>query len=142
MVNPSGRQDALQVERHYVEAMIAQAQAESPLECCGIIAGRDGRVAKLFPAANAEKSPVRYSISPQELFSIYEEIEAKGWELLGIYHSHTKSEAYPSATDVELAFWPDSYYLIISLKDPARPVIRAYRIVESTISEVALRPIA
>jgi proteasome lid subunit RPN8/RPN11 len=121
--------------RNFADEMIAHAQAEAPNEACGLLAGSEGRVLKLFRATNADASPLRYSIEPKELLHYMREIDDKGWELLAIYHSHTHSEAYPSTTDVELAFYPDSLYLIISLKDRQAPIIRGFRIVDGAITE-------
>lgn len=127
------------LEKKYADEMIRHARSEAPNECCGILAGSNDRVTKLYRSTNAEGSPVRYNIDPQELLAIYKEIEDKDWELLGIYHSHTHTEAYPSATDVTLALWPESLYFIISLKDPGQVVIRAFQIIEGEISEPELR---
>jgi proteasome lid subunit RPN8/RPN11 len=69
-----------------------------------------------------------YVMEPREQLRIMDEIDDAGWELLAIYHSHTRSAAYPSRTDVELAFYPQTSYLIVSLADRDRPEIRAYRI--------------
>jgi len=125
----------LELERRFVEEMIAHARQEAPNECCGIIAGQDGRAVKLFRARNAEASPYRYNVDPQDLFRIYRECEAQGWDFLAIYHSHTFTEAYPSATDVRLAFWPESYYVLVSLADPQQPVVRAFRVTEGQAEE-------
>lgn len=123
------------LEKRHAEEMIAHARAEAPNECCGVLAGESGKITKLFSATNAEMSPVRYNIDSRELLRIYQEIERKGWEFLGIYHSHTHSHAYPSSTDVQLALWPDSIYFIVSLIDKERPQIRAFRIINGVISE-------
>jgi proteasome lid subunit RPN8/RPN11 len=123
------------LKKRYAEEMIAHARAEAPNECCGVLAGESGRITKLFRATNAEMSPVRYNIDSRELLGIYQEIERKEWEFLGIYHSHTHSQAYPSSTDVQLALWPDSIYFIVSLMDKERPQIRAFRIIDGMISE-------
>jgi [CysO sulfur-carrier protein]-S-L-cysteine hydrolase len=123
------------LEKKYADLMVAHAQAEAPNECCGILAGSDGKVIKLYQAVNAEHSPLRYSVGPEELLSIYREIEEKGWKLLGIYHSHTHSEAYPSERDVKYAFWSEALYFIISLISPSLPVIKIFRIVKSKITE-------
>jgi len=127
------------LERKHADEIIAQAREEAPNECCGVLAGRDGRVEKLFRAINAEKSPDRYNVDPHELFRIHQQCFAKGWDFLAIYHSHTHTEAYPSPTDVRLAAWPDSTYIIVSLVDPENPVLRAFRIQEGRVSEEELR---
>jgi len=127
------------LERQYADEIIAQAREEAPNECCGVLAGRDGRVEKLFRAVNAEKSPYRYNVDPQDLLRIYRECDANGWDFLAIYHSHTHTEAYPSPTDARLAAWPDSIYIIVSLAEPENPVLRAFRIQEERVSEEELR---
>ena len=114
--------------KEYADEMIAHAREENPNECCGILGGRDGVVAKLYRATNADHSPYRYTVAPGDLFRIDKEIRDNGWEWVGIYHSHTFVEAYPSATDVNLAFWPDALYFLVSLMNPDRPVVRAFHI--------------
>ena len=126
---------ALHLTNEQAEEMIQHALAEHPNEACGLLAGKDGRVEKVYQMTNAEHSPVTYRLDPEEQYRAFMEIEEEGWELLAIYHSHSHSPAYPSATDLELAFYPDSLYLIISLADRARPIIRAFRIVEGMIEE-------
>lgn len=113
--------------------MIAHAFKEDPNECCGMLAIDAGRVVEVFPLRNAEASPVRYNIDPDDLFTVVK-IESKGHDL-GIFHSHTHSEAYPSETDIRLATYPDAYYVIISLADREHPVIRAYRIRDGQVTE-------
>ncbi|MBI4297512.1 MAG: M67 family metallopeptidase [Chloroflexi bacterium] len=124
--------------KHYTQEMIDHARAEAPNECCGILAGKDDKVEKLYRGINADGSPVRYKLDSRQQFRIYREIEDNGWDVLGVYHSHTHTQAYPSATDVELAFWPDSLYFIISLQDPTRPLLRAFHIREGKIEEEIL----
>ncbi|GBD13126.1 CysO-cysteine peptidase [bacterium HR24] len=125
----------LRLPKSYLDEIVAHAKAEAPNECCGIIAGADGRAAKLYRCRNAEESPYRYQVDPNDLFRVYRECEQNGWDFLAIYHSHTFSEAYPSPTDVRLAFWPEAYYLLVSLKDPERPVVRAFRIRDGQVQE-------
>jgi proteasome lid subunit RPN8/RPN11 len=134
---------ALHLTKDQVEKMIRHAQREYPNEACGLLAGkacpeqgrRDARAEKVYQMTNADHSPVTYRLDPEEQFRAFTEIEEKGWELVAVYHSHSHSPAYPSATDLELAFYPDSLYLIISLADRDRPIIRAFRIVEGMIEE-------
>jgi proteasome lid subunit RPN8/RPN11 len=123
------------VEKHYIDEMIAHARQEAPLECCGVLGGKDGRVLKLYRARNAERSRYRYNIDSHDLFRINRECEENGWQFLGIYHSHPDSEAHPSPTDVGLAFWPESLYFIVSLRDAHKPEVRAFRIREGEVIE-------
>jgi proteasome lid subunit RPN8/RPN11 len=115
--------------------MVAHAIQDAPNECCGIIAGKDGRATKLFRAKNSEASPYRYNVDPKDLLKIFRECEHNDWTFIAIYHSHTASEAYPSPTDVRLAFWPEAAYVLISLADPAGPVVRAFRIEDGVVRD-------
>ncbi len=129
---------ALLLEQSYIDEMITHAKEEAPNECCGIIAGKDGRAMKLYRAINAEASPYRYSVDTKDLLRIHREVDGNDWEFLVIYHSHTHTEAYPSPTDVRLATWPDASYVLVSLMDEAKPVVRAFRILDATITEEAI----
>jgi [CysO sulfur-carrier protein]-S-L-cysteine hydrolase len=106
---------------------------------CGLIAGRDGRPARLYRTTNNDPNPrVRYNVEPLELLNILRDIEDKGWQLLAIYHSHPANEAYPSHTDVSLAYYPDAVYIIVSLAGEDPPPIKAFRIVDSKVREIDL----
>jgi len=128
----------MQLERNFYEQMVEQGLAEFPNECCGLIAGSGGRAVKLFPMVNADASPVTYRLEPRQQLKVQDEMDEAGWDLMAIYHSHTHSEAYPSETDRKQAFYPDSYYLVLSLSDRDNPVLRAFRIVDGEISEEEL----
>ncbi len=128
----------LSLDRSYVDEIIAHARQDDPNECCGIIAGNDGRATKLYRALNAEASPYRYNVDPKDLLRIYRDIDGNGWDMLAIYHSHAHTEAYPSPTDVRLAAWPEAYYVIVSLADEANPVLRAFRIEDGQVKEAEL----
>ena len=124
------------IEKHYIDDMIAHAREEAPLECCGVLGGKDGRVLKLYQATNAEHSRYCYNIEPQELLRINRECEENGWQFLAIYHSHPDSAAYPSPTDVRLAaLWPESAYFIVSLLSSENPEVRAFRIRDGEVTE-------
>lgn len=130
----------LTLPAEFIDEIIAHAREEAPNECCGIIAGVDGTATRLFRARNSEASPYRYSVDPKDLFRIYRECEDNDWNFLAIYHSHTASEAYPSPTDVRLAFWPEAYYVLVSLEDAQNPTVRAFRILDGSVAEEELRP--
>jgi proteasome lid subunit RPN8/RPN11 len=117
--------------------MVAHAREELPNECCGMIAGVDGVATAVHRVANAAASPLRYEMDPQEQYDVWKAIESGGKELLAIYHSHTKSAAYPSQTDVNQAVaWPDQIYVIVSLQDPGAPDVKAYLLKDLRISDV------
>ncbi len=126
----------LTITRADYDRVLKHCQDEYPNEACGILAGHSGIVEKVFPMANAEPSPSFYVMDPQEQFRVMKEMRRAGMALVSIYHSHTGSQAYPSATDVSLAFYPEAVYLIITLMDRKNPASRAFTIVEGTITEV------
>ena len=115
----------------YLE-MVEHAKRESPLECCGILGGKDHTVKKAFELQNTEKSAVRYSISPQEQLKVFEEMGKDAMEMVAVYHSHTHTIPFPSETDVKLAFYPEVSSVIISLKEKD-PVVKAFRIGKEAI---------
>jgi len=130
-------------------ALVAQARAEAPNEACGLIIGdapaADGGRAFRFEATrNRAASPYRYEIHPDDLLRLTIATDDADEVFWGIVHSHTHTPAVPSPTDVGLAFYPDALYLLVSLDpdqtDPAtgEPGIRAWRIVDGTVHEVAL----
>ena len=123
------------IARAFVDEMVRHALAERPNEACGMVAGIGNRATKVYPATNAEKSPVRYLMEPRDQLRIMRDMEDQGWDLLGIFHSHTHTAAYPSQTDVSLAYYPDALYILVSLTDEANPVVRAFHIVDGRISE-------
>ena len=117
------------------EAMVSHAIGEIPNECCGILAGKDGEIRKLFRMKNVEQSPFRYSMDGKEMLEVLNQLDDKGLDLLVIYHSHTHTAAYPSATDIRLATWPDAIYVLISLMDSDYPVLRAFHIIDGEVGE-------
>ncbi len=121
--------------KRFADEIVKHARAEVPNECCGLLAGKNGSVLEVFRCDSTEKSPYRYYLDPKDQIRVMREMDRKGWELVGIYHSHTHTEAYPSKTDVELAFYPEALYFIVSLQGWHAPVIRAFRITDGQIAE-------
>ncbi len=125
----------MEIPRKLRDAMVSHALEEDPNECCGLLSKRDGTLVGHYRMQNAEQSPYRYSMDGKELLLTLREIEDGGAELHVIYHSHTHSPAYPSATDIRLATWPDAYYLLVSLEDRDDPDVRIFRIVDGEVTE-------
>lgn len=121
------------------DRMVEHAVAALPNEGCGLLAGRDGRVERFYPMRNADQSRRTYRLDPKEQFQVFNEIEARGWELAGIFHSHTHTEAYPSETDRQQAFYPDAHHVLVSLADRGNPVLRAFTIIEGVVEEQEAR---
>lgn len=127
----------IELTRSMHEEIVAHARGSLPNEACGVLAGRDGRPARVYAMRNAEESPEVYRFDGNEQVRVFKEIETNGWDLLAIFHSHTHTEAYPSPTDRAQAHWrdpttgqeapayPGVRYLILSLAEQ-RPVLRAF----------------
>jgi [CysO sulfur-carrier protein]-S-L-cysteine hydrolase len=118
--------------------ILDQGLREFPNECCGLIAAEAGAPVKVFAMKNADASPATYRLDGKQQLRIFQEMDDRGWELWAIYHSHTHSEAYPSDTDVRLAFYPDARYILLSLADRKDPVIRSFWIVDDEVTEEEL----
>ena len=127
----------MRVPQRIYDEMFEHAREEAPNECCGLIGGTPEEARTLYRARNAEASPLRYNLDPQDQFRIMSEMEERGEELSAIYHSHTASPAYPSQTDINLAAYPDALYLILSLADGDNP-LRGFRITDGEVAEVDL----
>lgn len=125
----------LHIDKRFHDEMVAHALEDDSIECCGVLAGTEGRFLKLFRMTNVENSPYRFSWDSKELISVWNEMEDNCWGHRAVYHSHTHSEAFPSSTDIRLASWPEAYYIIVSLTDKENPVVRAFRILDGSVSE-------
>ncbi|MDQ7849354.1 MAG: M67 family metallopeptidase [Armatimonadota bacterium] len=125
----------LRLTREHLEEMIAHARETFPLECCGLLAGRDGQVLRVYRGHNVDQSPYTYRLDDRQLLQFLREMDREGLEIVGIYHSHTASQAAPSRTDVARAFYPEAVYVIISLQQAQRPEVRGFRIVDGRVSE-------
>lgn len=110
------------------DEIVEHARQTGALECCGLVAGRDGAATRIIRCANVATSPaVRYRIEPREQLAAFRAMDAAGEELLAIYHSHPASEPYPSATDRAEAFYPAAVYVLVSLR-AGEVEMRGYRI--------------
>jgi [CysO sulfur-carrier protein]-S-L-cysteine hydrolase len=129
----------MKIPQALIDEMVAHAREELPNECCGMVGGRDGKAETLIRVANSAASPLRYEMDPQEQYDALKAIEDAGGELLAIYHSHTKSAAYPSQTDVNQAVaWPEQVYLIVSLADPEAADVKGYLLRDLTIADAEI----
>lgn len=127
------------ISRTMKDQMIRHAREKLPYEACGIIAGLTGEEAiKFYPAKNELQSETRYNIAPEDLYKIFMDLEEKGLDVWGIFHSHPATPAYPSDTDLKQSYYPDAYYLILSFINPDRPELRAFKIYGEEIDEVEI----
>lgn len=133
---PAGiHEDMAELDGVFYKEIVEQALREFPNEACGLIAGEGDVPVRVYPMTNANASSDTYRFDGREQFKVFDEVEARGWDIWAIYHSHTHSEAYPSETDIKLAFYPDSRYLLLSVADRDQPVLRSFFIREGTVEE-------
>jgi [CysO sulfur-carrier protein]-S-L-cysteine hydrolase len=129
----------MRIAQSLIDEMVAHAREDLPNECCGMVGGRDGEATVVVPVVNSAASPLRFEMEPQGQYDALKAIEDEGSELLAIYHSHTKSAAYPSQTDVNQAVnWPDAIYLIVSLQDAEVPDVKGYWLKDFKVADAEL----
>lgn len=123
------------LKKEFLKEIIAQCKAEFPNEACGILAGKASSASKVFEMKNIDNSPQSYFMDAKEQLNVIKEIRQSGLEMIGIYHSHVANEARPSSHDIEMAFYPEASYVIVSLKNMDNPSVRAFKIKEGKVSE-------
>ena len=119
----------IRISQKFIDQMIEHSKSEDPNECCGILAGTNGDISKLYKIRNASPSPYRYVMDPQEMLTSIQDADENGIDLVAFYHSHTHSPAYPSETDTRMAVesgWVDFCYVLISLEEEDKPVVQFY----------------
>jgi [CysO sulfur-carrier protein]-S-L-cysteine hydrolase len=129
----------LEIPKVLLNRILDHARQEYPLESCGILAGKDGKITNFYPMVNVEKSSSCYRMEPEEQLRVFLEIERKGLELSAIYHSHPHTGAFPSQRDVDYAFYPGSLILIISLVEKEVPQIAIFQIEKGRIEKRTIK---
>jgi [CysO sulfur-carrier protein]-S-L-cysteine hydrolase len=131
----------LTIGRDVLDAIIAHARRDHPEEACGIVAGKAGsdRPERWIPMDNADRSMTFFRFDPGEQLRVWREMDDRDEEPVVIYHSHTATEPYPSRTDVEIAGYPESHYLLVSTRDAERAEFRSFRIVDKQVTEEPVR---
>ena len=130
----------IQITKKIYDAMIAHAKEGFPNEACGVLAGREkDATSHFFPMKNLDGSSISYFMDPKEQLEVFKKMRTLGIEMRGIFHSHVASVAYPSQKDVRLAFYPDVSYLIVSLSDMEKPVLRSFHIQNEIVTEEEIK---
>lgn len=128
----------LNIPNDIFKQMVEQAKAASPIEACGILAGKNGTAEKLYKMTNADQSNYHFTMVPEEQFKVVKDIRAAGLEMQAVYHSHPESPARPSAEDIRMAFTPNTIYVILSLQQE-EPVVKGFLIEDNSITEVPVK---
>ena len=129
----------LEIPSSVFEQMVSQARRAVPIEACGILAGRAGRVEKYYEMTNADKSATHFTMLPEEQFEVIKGIRATGLEMLAICHSHPATPARASAEDVRLALTQDVVYVVLSLQDADCPALKGFIIEDGSVTEMPVR---
>jgi [CysO sulfur-carrier protein]-S-L-cysteine hydrolase len=134
----------LRISRAHWQAIVdhATAEADKPAEACGLLAGELGDidVRAVYPCRNAappERQNFVYELDPLDHLKADRDARASGWDIIGVYHSHTHTEALPSPTDIAQAPDPGWHYVLVSLRLPT-PVVRSFTIVDGKVAEEPL----
>jgi proteasome lid subunit RPN8/RPN11 len=129
----------VRISRELYDEIVAHARAEAPNECCGIVSSDGSEAISVYPATNAEASPLRFRLDEREQFQINKEIDDAGLDLGAIYHSHTRTAPEPSQTDINYAkWWPGVLWIIVGLGD-GKPEVRTWEIENGQVREAELR---
>ncbi len=128
----------VRVKAEVLAEMMNHALHEPCLECCGLLAGGEDVITRIFQTTNELASATEYSIEPKELFRVVREIRRAGLDLMGIYHSHPNSDNQPSPRDIDKAFYPDVAYFILASKAARKPM-RAFSIRDGKAIELDIQ---
>jgi proteasome lid subunit RPN8/RPN11 len=134
----NGEEHGFLLDRATWDTLVEHAWSDFPYEVCGLLGVRPDGTIIHFPVDNAERSMTYYVMDPKQLLRAMRQIEDEGYGL-AIYHSHTHTQASPSATDIRLAAYPEATYLIVTLQDRDHPDIRAFSIIDGVVTE---KPVA
>jgi len=129
--------ESLIIPQQIFQEIIAHCKAGYPNEACGILAGKDNEVSRIYKMTNIENSPVAYMFDSKEQFKVMKEMRENNLSMLAIFHSHPFSAAYPSLVDVDLAFYEEPVYIIVSLIKN-EPIVKGFLIREGKIQEIKL----
>lgn len=129
----------LKIPSGIFKQMVAQAKVQAPVEACGILAGKENKVEKLYETTNVDNSTDHFMMEPKEQFAVVKDIRSVGLEMLAIYHSHPRTPARPSAEDVRLALTPSVTYVIVSLRYRDHPVVKGFLIENGNIIKVPVK---
>ena len=125
----------LEIPNDIYARIVDQARAELPIEACGMLAGSEGKVSKLYRMTNVDAANNHFTMAPEEQFAVVKDIRAEGLAMLAIYHSHPETPARVSEEDIRLALTPGVIYVIVSLTAET-PVIKGFLIDNDTVTEV------
>lgn len=129
----------MKIDRVLLDDIVAHAVRDAPNECCGVVAVRDGAATAVHATENVAASPFRFEVDSSELIGLWNDIESAGADVGAIYHSHTRSDPYPSQTDVNFASnWPGVEWIIVGVDKQGQTEVHSYLVDDGQIAEVEL----
>jgi [CysO sulfur-carrier protein]-S-L-cysteine hydrolase len=130
---------SVQTRRRVLGQLLDHARRQPNRECCGLLAGRGGVITRAFPASNVAVNPKKnYEIAPREIVGLMREFRERKLGFLGIYHSHPNSENVPSPLDIELAYYSEAIYFIVTPRPYAEKPVRAFSIRDGRATELEI----
>jgi len=133
----------IRVTKSIAGRLASESRVNAGAECCGLLAGRNGVITQAFPARNVAKDPKsNYEIAPVEIVRLMREFRAQGLEFLGIYHSHPNGDNVPSPRDIELAYYSEAIYFIVTPRPYATAPVRAFSIRDGQVAELEIETVA
>jgi [CysO sulfur-carrier protein]-S-L-cysteine hydrolase len=133
-------ESTVRIRREILARMREEVHKSPATECCGLLAGADGVITRIYPAPNSLRSATAYEIAAEDLFRLMREIREASLQLLGIYHSHPRGDNSPSPSDIERAHYPEAAYFILSPRDDAPQPVRAFFICDGRAAELQIQP--
>lgn len=129
---------SLNIPTNIIDEIKEQASKGLPLEICGILAGSEGRVEKLYKMQNIDQSNEHFTMEPAEQFAVVKDMRSNGFGMLAVYHSHPETPARPSQEDKRLAVMPNVFHVIISMQNIDEPVIKGFDIIDGNVTEIVI----
>lgn len=130
---------SIRIRREISEQLRDDARRVPAQECCGLLAGRDGVITHAFAARNVASDPAKsYEIAPERIVQLMRDMRAAELEFLGIYHSHPNGQNEPSPRDIELAYYSEEVYFIVSPQPDAPKPVRAFSIRDGRVTELEI----
>jgi proteasome lid subunit RPN8/RPN11 len=123
----------IKIPKAVVAEMIDHAKKHYPQEACGFVVGKSDAAEYFDPIPNRDQSSVTYSMDSKQQMKAFKRMDEKGLSMIGIFHSHVASSAYPSQTDKQQAFYPEVSYLIVSLANMDQPDLKSFKIIDGQI---------